>query len=108
MQPVLAVGRGLVMVSVRSPGPPGGSHSSPLPQHRARPHLQGEFSVVLPTASLVAPVGASRSPVEGAHQAPGLCVSWMGVPLWAAVRGGGGMGVHLRLTRCPTKRRQAF
>ena len=30
----------------------------------------------------------------------------MGVPLGAAVQGGGGLGAHLQLTRCPTKRRQ--
>lgn len=111
MQPVLAVGRGLVRGSVRSPGPAGGGHSSPLPQPRARPHRPSEFSEVLPTPSLGAPAGASRSPVEGARQALGCVCSWLrvkGGTLWAAVRGGGGLGTHLQLTRCPNKRGQAF
>ena len=78
---------------MRSPGPAGGGHSPPLPQPRAHPHLQSEFSEVLPTPSLGAPAGASRSPVEGAGQALGCVCAWMwvkGGTLWAAVWGGGG------------------
>lgn len=100
------VGCGLVRGSMRSPGPAGAGHRSPLPQPRARPHLQSEF-----TASLVALAEASWSPVEGARQAPGCVCPWMlvkGGTLWAAVRGGGQLGTHLELTRCPSKRGQAF
>lgn len=78
MQPLLAVGRGLVMVSVRSPGPPGGSHSSPLPQHRARPHLQGEFSVVLPPSG---PCGGLPVTSRGCTSGPrAVCVPGCGCP----------------------------
>lgn len=100
------VGCGLVRGSMRSPGPAGAGHRSPLPQPRVRPHLQSEF-----TASLVAPAEASWSPVDGARQAPGCVCPWMrvkGGTLWAAVRGGGQLGTHLELTRCPSKRGQAF
>ena len=78
---MLAVGTGLVMVSVRSPGPPGGSHSSPLPQHRACPHLQGEFSVVLPTALPSGPCGGLPVTSRGCTSGPrAVCVPGWGCP----------------------------